>query len=522
MTSLFFALLFVAPAVAPSPCARLLSRDVAVFAPGDPAACVRALIGDPAQIESLGLGAGNTLGVSPRLGDLGFIVAHGRWPTAVDDEITRMRAHLDLVLGILRARTTTPALTARRAHLLALLEGYRDKGSVPINLARDHRVPVFIDEAGRICAVGHLIAETAGRELAERVAARFRYHYLRDMDMPELSAWVAASGLSLEELALIQPAYSLPPLEGAWITWGGPLRLGKRPPDGPFTLVDGGGRTTTGAWKKRRMHGQWERRDEHGALVGSGDFVAGKGEWKGFAPDGTVIAVGTLARDVADGPWRLFHASGQLALEAHFDDGIRDGEWTYYYDAPGPVLMARGRYRHDEVGAWEHYDRLGRHIATVDTKQRLVTWYAPSGAVHARELQRDFDEQPGNAVAYDEGHVVRERVRLEGGLAFDQIELTFDRGGHLTEVIASDYVAAQVAVRLADGRVVHALRLARDAESGTAARRDRAHGHARARALHRRSRTRRQRSTQGPDPQGPAGTRARPRSLGSRRSPTRP
>jgi hypothetical protein len=69
------------------------------------------------------------------------------------------------------------------------------------------RRPCFIDRNGRLCAVGYLVAETAGRPVAERINAAHQYDLIADMRTPALAKWVQQSGLTKAECALIQPSY---------------------------------------------------------------------------------------------------------------------------------------------------------------------------------------------------------------------------------------------------------------------------------------------------------------------------
>jgi hypothetical protein len=69
------------------------------------------------------------------------------------------------------------------------------------------RSPVFIDEKGRLCAVGYLIAGSAGRPLAERIDARHHLADVRRMDVPAIDRWAERHGVTRRELAMIQPMY---------------------------------------------------------------------------------------------------------------------------------------------------------------------------------------------------------------------------------------------------------------------------------------------------------------------------
>jgi len=447
------------------------------------AACEAAFIADPASQPRLGAGGSNVLGVNHRLGDLSFVLAHGRLPTSADAEAERMRLHLDLALAILSARPATrPELSARRAEILRHLAVYRDKGTVPDNLLVARRSPVFIDGADRICAVGYLIEATVGRGLAQAVAERHLVDYLGDMDYAPLLAWVAASGLTVDELALIQPAYSLPPIE-YWVTFVGPLRMGVRPPDGPFTLVSSQGVTTRGAWQRGHMHGVWQRVDGSGAELGRGDFDGGQGRWSGRHPDGALAIEGEVRRDAPDGVWRAYYPSGRLAIEGELHDAVRSGTWSYYHDAPGQPLMARGRYRHTEVGAWEHYDVTGRHVATSDTKEGVVTWYDDAGVAVASEVVGTVPGTPASGVVWRgaDGHkqVTRAVIDVQSEPAWSgpygsELELRFDAAGRLATVLLRQYrgegetLSSTDVLTIAGGRAVEAWSYTPAVEGGSA------------------------------------------------------
>lgn len=153
--------------------------------------------------------------INPLLGDISFVAKFGTSPTASTDEDLRISTHLEHVERLLRntdVPTLTPDLQARRAHLLDLLRDYRVTGIFPRNHDHpDSRVPCFIDRDGRICAVGYLIERTAGRQVAERINAKHKYDRLLAMNEPIVDDWIAASGLSKEECAMIQPTYGPPP-----------------------------------------------------------------------------------------------------------------------------------------------------------------------------------------------------------------------------------------------------------------------------------------------------------------------
>lgn len=154
--------------------------------------------------------------VNSVLGNASYRTVFGTAPDANTPESLRIRTHLATVESILRARDVShlPAeKQARRADLLNALHAYWTAGRFPQNTEVPGRTPIFIDESGRLCAVGHLISETIGRDLAEWIDARYHFAAVRDIDAPVLDRWATRYGFSRQELAMIQPWYGGPPPE---------------------------------------------------------------------------------------------------------------------------------------------------------------------------------------------------------------------------------------------------------------------------------------------------------------------
>ena len=145
-------------------------------------------------------------GANHHLGDDSFVATFNRLPTADDSEALRMHTHLVYVRSLLAHRAATePKLAVQRQQLLGELGDYIAAGITPHNRHVDHRSPVFIDDEGAICAVGYLIERSVGRQLPELIASKYRYDFLETIAaaMPEVAAWVAQSGLTLDELAAL-------------------------------------------------------------------------------------------------------------------------------------------------------------------------------------------------------------------------------------------------------------------------------------------------------------------------------
>ena len=131
----------------------------------------------------------------------------------IDD--LRIRRHLSRTEQHLRSVDThalPEPLRIRRLQHLNRLHTYWRSGRFPrhhesLLLAQGLYSPRFIDRDGRLCAVADLLINSGHGTLAHQIAATANLSLIRDMNFPELNAWVDQSGLTLDELALIQPGY---------------------------------------------------------------------------------------------------------------------------------------------------------------------------------------------------------------------------------------------------------------------------------------------------------------------------
>jgi hypothetical protein len=149
--------------------------------------------------------------VNPIIGDESYLETFGKMPDHKTDNELRIQTHLKYVETILRNKDVShlsSELQARRIYLLDLLREYHTRGKFPQNhYPSGERRPCFIDDSGTICAVGYLVEQTAGRETAEVLNAKFQYDVIMDMNSPLLDKWISESGLTKEEIATIQPTY---------------------------------------------------------------------------------------------------------------------------------------------------------------------------------------------------------------------------------------------------------------------------------------------------------------------------
>ncbi|MEQ8358486.1 MAG: hypothetical protein RH860_03295 [Cytophagales bacterium] len=153
--------------------------------------------------------------VNAVIGDKSFVESFGFEPGKEINETLRLQTHLKYVEEHLRSKemaSLTEEQSENRLKMLDLLHEYWTKGEFPKNYDfPDRRIPCFIDKDGNICAVGFLIEQTAGREVAEEINSKFKYEYLLAMDDKGIDEWIQSSGFTKMECAMIQPAYGINP-----------------------------------------------------------------------------------------------------------------------------------------------------------------------------------------------------------------------------------------------------------------------------------------------------------------------
>ncbi len=155
--------------------------------------------------------------MNPIIGDISFVSKYGHQPDANTDNDLRIKTHLEYVEKLLRNKNVsamTAELQSKRKQLLDLLHTYWTAGVFPKNY--DHagrRKPCFIDRDGNICAVGYLIEQTAGSEAANEINNKHQYKELLAMNDKTVDSWIAGSGLTKRECAMIQPQYASNSLE---------------------------------------------------------------------------------------------------------------------------------------------------------------------------------------------------------------------------------------------------------------------------------------------------------------------
>lgn len=157
----------------------------------------------------------NTQKINPVIGDISFIKKFGCLPDKNTNEDVRINTHLEYAESLLRKKDVSnlPALLKQtRSQLLNLLHNYWTAGIFPRNYDYTNRKPCFIDRDNRICAVGYLIEKTAGRKTAGQINTRHKYDEVLAIKDKDVDSWIANSGLTKEECAMIQPMYGPAPV----------------------------------------------------------------------------------------------------------------------------------------------------------------------------------------------------------------------------------------------------------------------------------------------------------------------
>lgn len=144
-------------------------------------------------------------------------------------EITLIQEHLAGVRHRLETQPErpdrTPLQQVRRNAALANLAAYERTARFPHNhrdsegrertadleggfAAAPGRTPVFVDEHGTSCAVGHLMEQSGAHTLVRRIRDEHNTAWIQELtEVDGVAEWVEDSGLSVDELARIQPSY---------------------------------------------------------------------------------------------------------------------------------------------------------------------------------------------------------------------------------------------------------------------------------------------------------------------------
>ncbi len=129
----------------------------------------------------------------------------------IENEQDLLVFHIKALEMIFKKRNLTnlsPTQLLNRKKNLKVLNEYWNRHDCPINYDLSYRNPVFIDREGRYCAVGYLMLKSGKEIFCKNVQKNNNLIYIREIKNDEFTEWQQQSGLSIDELAWIQPGYS--------------------------------------------------------------------------------------------------------------------------------------------------------------------------------------------------------------------------------------------------------------------------------------------------------------------------
>lgn len=245
-------------------------------------------------------------------------------------------AAVEIVLRNADISALTPVQLENRYRNIEVLHAYATRGVFPENLYCNYPTPVFIDEFNTHCAVGHLMQMSGNDALAMRISSRNNYVYALKINDPEIYVWQESSGLTFEELALIQPTYQQPEPE--------PVQVEPVCTTAYFTphpeALTAEQRTRLisykGECKNNVLDGKWEQFYAPGQIWISGNFTNGKknGEWQYYTA--SIFNPSFIERrepwvnGQLHGTYLAYDSAGRKSTEGMYVNGERQGRWTYW------------------------------------------------------------------------------------------------------------------------------------------------------------------------------------------------
>ncbi len=305
-----------------------------------------------------------------------------------------IRAHLGSVISILRNNPVEQLNVQQynsRIQLIKVLDNYRLAGIFPMNYYRKERIPVFIDRHLTHCAVGFLLQHTGHEAMAQRIAAKNNYAWLKDIHDAEFPAWQAASGFTMEELKLIQGAYDN-------YRWDAFVAVDKyETPQKPACIL-----------------AYFENEALHKPMAAKPDNIWCQGE-------------GT--NGVLNGKWTQNFAVGMPWIVGYFENGNRSGQWQEYYQGT-KILCRTEHWRNNKLnGLRKRFDRFGNLIEEIMFKNgKAITKTNYSLEDSLVYVRKPIDSVLVFTEIFFEGSLIasgRERIHNPGNLQwFQNIELT--------------------------------------------------------------------------------------------------
>ncbi|MFK8045851.1 MAG: toxin-antitoxin system YwqK family antitoxin [Crocinitomicaceae bacterium] len=329
-----------------------------------------------------------------------------------------IQTHLEHVIPILKSNPTTFLSFKQkmnRVRLINLLENYSKVGQFPVNNYREDRIPVFIDEYNTHCAVGHLLEKTGHDALAKRIAKTNNYAWVKEIKDPALLEWQKSSGLTVEELKLIQGAYDYYPIFNAH----DPNKY--EIPQKPEFVTRFFDRNKADKTAKRKvwckgegqngiLHGRWEQNYSETLPWIVGFFNKGKrtGQWKEYYQGTDKLCRTENWRDhKLNGVRKRFNKRGEIIEEILFKNG--NAVTKTNYDLHRALKFVRTPIDSNIVFT-EVYTMGGSIIGSGNERihnpgnllwfQNIELTALNTAAITSRELQKTSNLRGGNSEVY--------------------------------------------------------------------------------------------------------------------------
>lgn len=145
------------------------------------------------------------------IGDISYVKKFGHLPSPGTDRNVRISTHLAYAEKLLRNNKTSSNKEAdyKRRNILDHLNNYLVAGRFP---EQDSRVnspgTCHSPEGGRACAICYLVEKSAGKHVAQKINKDFKNCKIAGVNNEALTAWISESGLTREEVEIIQPSYN--------------------------------------------------------------------------------------------------------------------------------------------------------------------------------------------------------------------------------------------------------------------------------------------------------------------------
>jgi hypothetical protein len=145
------------------------------------------------------------------IGDISYVKKFGHLPSPDTDLHIRISTHLAYAENMLRNTKTSynREKDQKRRNILDYLNEYRLAESFPDQSNRTNgKGPCGNGEGKNKCAVCYLIEKSAGRKAAININKDFKNCKIAGVSSEALTVWIRNSGLTREEVEIIQPSYN--------------------------------------------------------------------------------------------------------------------------------------------------------------------------------------------------------------------------------------------------------------------------------------------------------------------------